>query len=266
MNIGFIGGGNMADAMISAILKYRLVPAENISVSDIDTNKLKILENKYKISGLNNNQDLIQGKDVIILAVKPQILSDVIPALKARLKPDQLIISILAGKSINTLSKGLSHGCIIRAMPNTPAQIGEGMTVWTATTHVTPPQKKLASEIFGSMGEEVFVTDEKFLDMATAVSGSGPAYVFLFVESMVAAAIKLGWEPVTAQKLVIQTLKGSFSLLQKSGKSPGELRLMVTSPGGTTAEAIASFERGGFNDLIERSVRAAYEKAIKLGS
>jgi pyrroline-5-carboxylate reductase len=266
MKIGFIGGGNMAEAMISAILKNRLVPAENISVSDVDPNKLKLLKQKYKISGSNNNQDLAEGKDVIILAIKPQILADVMPALKVRLVPDQLIISILAGKSINTLSKGLSHSCLIRSMPNTPAQVGEGMTVWTATTRVSLSQKKLASEIFRSMGEEVFVTDEKFLDMATAVSGSGPAYVFLFVESMIAAAVKLGWEPGTAQKLVIQTLKGSLSLLQKSGKSPGELRTMVTSPGGTTAEAIASFEKGNFNDLVERSVRSAYEKAIKLGS
>jgi len=266
MKIAFIGGGNMAEAMISAIVGNNLTEAGDVTVSDIDGSKLKILKQKYKIIPAASNLIAIQGKDVIILAIKPQMLVEVMPGLKDQIKPAQLVISILAGKSIQTLSNGLAHHCIIRSMPNTPAQIGKGMTVWTATPQVTAKQKKLASKILGSMGVEIFVDNEKYLDMATAVSGSGPAYVFLFIESMISAAVKLGWAPEEAQKLVMQTLEGSADLLRKSGKSPQELRRMVTSPGGTTAEAIATFEKGGFTDLVSASVKAAYEKAKQLGS
>ena len=151
-------------------------------------------------------------------------------------------------------------------MPNTPAQIGEGITVWTATPQVTAQQKQWAASILGVMGVEIFVDDEKYLDAATAVSGSGPAYVFLFIESLTAAAEKLGFTPEVSQKLVMHTLLGSGHLLQKSGKTPQELRRMVTSPGGTTAEAIGVFENGGFKELIEKAVVAAHEKAKQLGS
>jgi len=154
-----------------------------------------------------------------------------------------LIISIIAGKSINTISSCLAHQSIVRSMPNTPAQIGEGMTVWTATSSVTPRQRRCAASILGVMGQEISVDDEKYIDMATAVSGSGPAYVFLFVESLIEAAVKLGFTPEVAQKLVMQTLLGSSHLLKTSGKSAQELRRMVTSPGGTTAEAIGVFEK-----------------------
>jgi pyrroline-5-carboxylate reductase len=266
MKIAFIGGGNMAEAMISSILKNNLASAKDVTVSDVDANKLKNLVQKYKLNELKDNLLAVEGKDVIILAVKPQVLAAVVPDLKGKLKPNQLVISILAGKSIKTIGEGLDHNCIVRSMPNTPAQIGEGMTVWTATSEVTEAQKQMASKLLGAMGTEIFVADEKYLDMATAVSGSGPAYVFLFVESMTAAAVKLGWTPEIAQKLVMQTLLGAGDLLQKSGKSPQELRRMVTSPGGTTAEAIAAFEKGGFAELVEKAVFAAYDKAKQLDS
>jgi pyrroline-5-carboxylate reductase len=266
MKIAFIGGGNMAEAMISSVLKNNIALAKDVTVSDIDSKKRNNLEQKYKLTALNENLLAIEGKDVIILAVKPQVLAAVVPDLKGKLKPNQLVISILAGKSIKTIGEGLDHNCIVRSMPNTPAQIGEGMTVWTATSEVTEAQKQMASKLLGAMGTEIFVADEKYLDMATAVSGSGPAYVFLFVESMTAAAVKLGWTPEIAQKLVMQTLLGAGDLLQKSGKSPQELRRMVTSPGGTTAEAIAAFEKGGFAELVEKAVFAAYDKAKQLDS
>jgi pyrroline-5-carboxylate reductase len=266
MKVAFIGGGNMAEAILSAILRQNLASPEDISVSDIDVVKRTNLKDKYNINVTDNNVQAVQGRDVIVLAIKPQILAEVTPLLKGRLKPSQLVISILAGKSVGTLTSGLSHNCIVRSMPNTPAQIGEGLTVWTATPQVTPDQKKLAAQILGVMGREIFLDDEKYLDMATAVSGSGPAYVFFFIESLVSAAIKIGWSPEIAQELIMQTLLGAGHLLQKSDKTPQELRRMVTSPGGTTAEAIAVFEQGGFSELIEKGVRAAYEKAVKLGS
>jgi pyrroline-5-carboxylate reductase len=266
MKIGFIGGGNMAEAILSAILRKNLAAPEDISVGEIVPARRVFLDKTYQVAVTEDNRVAAEGKDIIILAIKPQTLADAMAGLKGYVKSNQLVISIIAGKSIATIAGGLNHNCIVRSMPNTPAQIGEGMTVWTATPRVTDQQKQWTASILGVMGMEIFVDDEKYLDMATAVSGSGPAYVFLYVESMVAAAVKLGFTPSIAQKLVLQTLLGSGHLLQKSGKSPQELRRMVTSPGGTTAEAIATFEQGGFADLVSRAVTAAYEKAKKLGS
>jgi pyrroline-5-carboxylate reductase len=266
MKIGFIGGGNMAEAMLSAILRKNLAAPEDISVSDILAARRVYLDKAYEVAVTENNVEAAQGKDIIILAVKPQVLGDVLAGMKGRLQETQLVISIVAGKSIGTISSGLSHHCIVRSMPNTPAQIGEGMTVWTATPQVKEQQKRWTAAILGVMGVEVYADEEKYLDMATAVSGSGPAYVFLFVESMIAAAVKVGFSPEVAQKLVMQTLMGAGLLLQKSGKTPQELRRMVTSPGGTTAEAIATFEQGGFASLVASAVTAAFEKSKKLGS
>ena len=244
----------------------QLASAGDITVSDMAEARRTYLEQKYQITVTPDNKQAIQNKDIVVLAIKPQNLADVMTGLKGLIKSTQLVISIIAGKSIRTISTGLDHGCIVRSMPNTPAQIGEGMTVWTATPQVTALQKKLAASILGVMGMEIYADDEKYLDMATAVSGSGPAYVFLFIESLTTAAEKLGFSPEVAQKLVMQTLLGSGHLLQKSGKTPQELRRMVTSPGGTTAEAISVFEAGGFADLVSKAVTAAHEKAQKLGS
>jgi pyrroline-5-carboxylate reductase len=266
MKIGFIGGGNMAEAILSAILREKLASSGDIAVSDVAEARRSYLEGKYTVKVMSDNKEILPDNDVIVLAIKPQTLTDVMTGIKGLIKPQQLVISIIAGKSIRTISTGLDHNCIVRSMPNTPAQIGEGMTVWTATPQVNARQKKLAAAILGVMGLEVYVDDEKYLDMTTAVSGSGPAYVFLFVESMISAAEKLGFTPEISQKIVMQTLLGSSHLLEKSGKPPQELRRMVTSPGGTTAEAIATFEQGGFAELVSRAVTAAYEKAKKLGS
>jgi pyrroline-5-carboxylate reductase len=252
--------------MLSAILKAALVSQSDLTVSEIDESRRIKFEQKYHVNIISDNRKAIQGQDIVILAIKPQVLAAVMSELRGQLESDQLVISIIAGKNINTINTGLTHNCIVRSMPNTPAQIGEGMTVWTATPLVTTRQKKWAASILGAMGVEIFIADEKYLDMATAVSGSGPAYIFLFVESMVDAAIKLGFTPEVAQKLVMQTLLGASHLLQQSGKAPAELRRMVTSPGGTTAEAIAAFEKGGFAELVSRAVTAAYEKAKQLGS
>ncbi len=266
MKLAFIGGGNMAEAILSAILAKGLAKADEVKVSDVVESKRTILKQKYQIEVTDNNIEAVKGKDIVILAIKPQIFAEVAPQLIGQLKTGQLVISILAGKNIKTLSSGLAHDCIVRSMPNTPAQIGEGMTVWTATPQVQPQQKAWTASILGVMGQEISVDDEKYLDMATAVSGSGPAYVFLWVEAMTEAAVKLGFTPEVANKLVMQTLLGSAHLLQKSGKAPAELRRMVTSPGGTTAEALGVFEKGGFNALVSQAVTAAYEKAKKLGS
>jgi pyrroline-5-carboxylate reductase len=266
MRIAFIGGGNMGEAMISAVVGKKLASPLDVTVSDIDVNKLSQLKTKYGINVTDNNRRAVANSDIIVMAIKPQNLDAVMTGLKGQLKPSQLVLSIIAGKRIGTLSAGLDHKCIVRTMPNTPAQIGRGISVWTATAQVSSAQKTSAAAILGSMGAEVLVDDEKYLDMATAVSGSGPAYVFLFVEAMTAAAVRIGVPQEMAEKLVIHTLQGAGELITRSGKSPAELRRMVTSPGGTTAEAIAWFEKGNFSELVAGAVNAAYEKAKKLGS
>lgn len=265
MKIAFIGGGNMAEAMISAIVEKGLSFPESVTVSDIKEERQQHLKRKYGVNVTGDNRSAAANAEVVILAIKPQNLTEVLSELSGQLKPTQLVLSIIAGARINAIASGLKHCCVVRAMPNTPAQIADGMAVWTATSAVDHSQKKTAGAILGAMGKQIYVHDEDFIDKATAVSGSGPAYVFLLAESLVEAAVKIGFPPEMAYELVLQTLVGSAHLLQKSGKPPAELRRMVTSPGGTTAEAIAQFEKGGFSDLVTRAVNAAYEKAKSLG-
>ncbi len=266
MKIAFIGGGNMGEAMVAAILEDGLAEPEAIQVSDVSQARLEHLEQKYSVAVAGSNLEAISGKDVVVLAIKPQNLTEVMAELDGKLKSSQLVLSIIAGAKIDTLSEGLKHGPIVRAMPNTPAQIGEGMSVWTATPAVTEEQKGLAGAILGAMGKELYVDDEGYLDMATAVSGSGPAYFFLMVESLVDAAVEIGLPREMAQELVLQTMLGSGRFIQQSGEEPAELRRKVTSPGGTTAEALLRLEKGRFSQLLIEAVKAAYDKARRLGS
>jgi len=265
MKIAFIGGGNMGEAMLSAILDKGISTSQAISVSDVDEARLKHLEQKYGVVVMGDNRLAVARGEVVVLAIKPQNLVEVMAELNGQLKPTQLVLSIIAGARIDTLRLGLNHSSIVRVMPNTPAQIGEGMSVWTASAEVTGQQKKWAGAILGTMGKEIYVDDEKYIDMATAISGSGPAYFFLMVESLVDAAVHIGLPQDIAQELVVQTMLGSGHFIQKSGKTPAELRKMVTSPGGTTAEALLQFEKGEFTELVKQAVKAAYNKAKRLG-
>ena len=213
---------------------------------------------------MSSNQAAVEKAEVVVLAIKPQNLAEAIAELNGKLKPSQLVLSIIAGAKIDTLRLGLNHNQIIRVMPNTPAQIGQGVSVWAATENVTQEQKRQAQIILSAMGKEIFVADEGYLDMATAVSGSGPAYVFLFAEALVSAAVEIGLPPDMARELVLETLVGSTNFAKGSEKNLAELRRMVTSPGGTTAEALSCLERGEFRALVARAVKAAYSKAKRL--
>ncbi len=256
----------MGEAMLSAVLDKGLSTPEAISVSDTAEARRQYLEQKYGVAVMSSNRQAIGRGDVVVLAIKPQHLVGVMTELNGQLKPVQLVLSIIAGVRIDTLRQGLNHRCVVRAMPNTPAQIGEGMSVWAATPEVTELQKGWAGSILGAMGKEIYVDDERYIDMATAVSGSGPAYVFLFMESLVDAAVHIGLPRGMAQELVLETILGSGHFVQRSGKPLAELRRMVTSPGGTTAEALLQLEKGGFSELVKQAVRAAYNKAERLGS
>jgi pyrroline-5-carboxylate reductase len=265
MKIAIIGGGTMGEAVLSAILERKLSTSEAISVSDISEERRQYLKSQYGVIVTENNREAIQGKDVVVLAIKPQNLAEVMAPLDGFLEPNQLILSIIAGAGISTLCQGLSHRYVVRAMPNTPAQIGAGISAWAATTEVTREQKGWARTILEAMGKEICFDDEKYLDMATAVSGSGPAYFFLLAESLVDAAVHIGLPRDAAEEMVLQTMLGSAQLLEKSGKAPAELRQNVTSRGGTTAQALQVFEEGGFSQLVKEAVRAAYKRAKELG-
>ena len=266
MKVAFIGGGNMGEAMLSAILEKGITTPNAVWVSDISESRREYLKQRYGVVVFGINRMVAdQSNDVIILAIKPQNLAEVMAELNGQLKPTQLVLSIIAGARIDSLRLGLNHSSIVRVMPNTPAQIGEGMSVWTASAEVTEQQKEWAGSILGAMGKEIYVDDEKYIDMATAISGSGPAYFFLMVESLVDAAVHIGLSRDIAQELVVETMLGSGHFIQKSGKAPAELRKMVTSPGGTTAEALLQFEKGEFTELVKQAVKAAYDKAKRLG-
>ena len=266
MKAAFIGGGNMGEAMLSAILKKGLSTPEAISVGDVNQARRQHLAEQYGVYATGSSLEALSRGDVVILAIKPQNLDEVMADIGGQIKSSQLVLSIIAGARIQTLRLGLKHNSIVRAMPNTPAQIGHGITVWTITAEVSKKQKAWAGSILGAMGREIYVADEKYLDMATAISGSGPAYVFLFMESLAQAAVAIGLPQDIAQELVSQTVLGSASFAQKSGKELAELRRMVTSPGGTTAEAIEVFEEGQLKELVKQAVAAAYTKAKKLGN
>jgi len=218
MKIAFIGGGAMGEAILAAVLNRGLSTPQTIWVSDVKDERRQYLQQTYQVSVTESNREAAVTGDIIILAIKPQNLPEVMPELNGRIKPGQLVLSIIAGARIDTLCKGIGHRQIVRAMPNTPAQIGEGISVWTATTEVNETQKEQARAILSTLGREIFVDDEGYLDMATAVSGSGPAYFFLFMECLVEAAIRIGFSQDTAQELVLQTMLGSGQLFKKSGK------------------------------------------------
>ena len=265
MKIAFIGGGTMGETMLSAILDKGLSTPKAITVSDIDNARRQYLAHKYQVTVTNNNQLAAEEGEVVVLAIKPQNLTQVTTELSGQLKPGQLVLSIIAGARLNTLSLGLNHNSVARVMPNTPARIGEGISVWTATAEVSQQQRERTVSILAAMGREIYVDDEKYIDMATAVSSSGPAYIFLIIESLTEAAVHIGLPQDMAQELVLQTVLGSMHFLQRSGKPPVELRRMVTSPGGTTAAALHELEIGGFIGLLKQAVIAAYNRARELG-
>jgi pyrroline-5-carboxylate reductase len=266
MKIAFIGGGNMGEAMIAALLEKKLASSGDICVADVSRERLDYLKGKYGVAVTGSNGEAVAGKDVIVLAVKPQSLPEVLAGLKGSVKASQLVLSIMAGVRINKIGDGLGHKRIVRSMPNTPAHIGSGVTGWTATSEVTFKQKDSARAILGAMGKEIYFDDEKYIDMVTAVSGSGPAYVFLLAESLIEAAVNIGLPREEAETLVVQMIFGSAKLLVKSGQPPVELRRNVTSRGGTTEAALKVFENGGFTGLVAEAVKAAYLRAKELGS
>ncbi len=263
--LSFIGTGVMAEAMIKAVLNQGLIEAKRIVGSGPREERARGLESTYGIVATTDNHQAARAGEIVILSVKPQVLPSVLEEVAGEIPPRSLVLSIVAGARISMIKGALNHDYIVRTMPNTPAQVGEGMTVWTATPEVTEEQRAQTQTILRAMGKEIYVRDEDYLDMATALSGTGPAYVFLFMEALIDAGVHLGFSRRVAQELVLQTLQGAVAFARQSTLHPAELRNMVTSPGGTCAEALYQLEKGALRTVLSRAVWAAYQKSRYLG-
>ncbi len=263
--IGFIGGGNMASSLISGLIASGHSP-QHLWVSDINPDTLKALAENLNVNTSASNDAVINEVDVVVLAVKPQILSSVAKSAAVLIQQKKpLVVSIAAGISQNSLSQWLgTETAIVRCMPNTPALVLTGATALHANARVTAEQRNLAENIMRSVGIALWVKDESELDAVTAVSGSGPAYYFLLMEAMEKAALELGLNEVTARLLVQQTALGAAKIALESSESPEQLRKRVTSPGGTTQRAIETFEQGGFTELVSKALHAARDRSVEM--
>jgi pyrroline-5-carboxylate reductase len=263
--ITFIGGGVMGEAMIAALLRQHQIDPQHITACDPIKERGEFLIKEFGVRYSADNVEGVQETDIIVLSVKPQFLDDVLAGLNGKIKTGVLIISIVAGVPIEKIMRGFEIETVVRVMPNTPARIGQGMSVWTATDAVSDIQRNQTRAILQSLGKEIFVEKEYFLDMATALSGSGPAYIFLFIEALIDAGVQMGFSHHVAKEMVLQTVSGSVELARQYPHHPAELKNMVTSPGGTTADALYQLEKGGFRAIISKAVFAAYQKSIALG-
>jgi pyrroline-5-carboxylate reductase len=265
MKLAFIGGGMMGEAIIAGVLNNGIAAASDISACDVVEARRQHLANTYGIEVSDDAAKASTSGDLVLLAVKPQDFAGAGGSLGGALNGRQTVMSIMAGVTIDSIRSSLKHDAVVRAIPNTPAQIGEGMTVWTATDAVDDSARQQIRSLLSVLGRELYVTDEKYIDMATAVSSSGPAYVFLVIEAMVDAAVHIGLRRDVATTMVLQTVAGSARYALETGKHPADLRNQVTSPGGTTAEGLLALEESGLRAAFTHAIEAAYEKAKALG-
>jgi pyrroline-5-carboxylate reductase len=259
--IATVGSGVMAEAMIAGLLRGALVEPDRLVASHPRADRREILASQYGIETVGSNADAVADADVVLLGIKPQMLARVRPALRR----GQLVLSIVAGATTAALTGILGHDEVVRAMPNTPARLGRGMTVWYATPVTSEEQRAQAAALLGALGQELEVDDERFVAMATAVSGTGPTYVFLVMEALIDAAVHLGFPRHVAHDLVVETLEGSTHFAKQSGDHPAVLRNMVTSPGGTSAAALHELESGRLRTVLSEAVWAAYRRTVELG-
>jgi pyrroline-5-carboxylate reductase len=264
MNIALIGAGAMGAAIVSAVIGAKVAQPSQVRAFDVSRERLRQVSDAYGIGAAQSAGDAVGGCDFAVLAVKPQDFAGAAAQIAGALG-GATAVSIMAGVTMHQLTAALNTQNVVRSMPNTPAQIGQGMTVWTATPQVSEAARQGVSAILGAMGKEAYVPEEKYLDMATGLSGSGPAYVFLFLEALTDAGVHIGLSRDLAWTMALQTVLGSARYAESTGKHPAELRNQVTSPGGTTAAALRAFEAGSFRSDVLEAVIAAYEKSKALG-
>ena len=267
--LGFIGGGNMAEAMIKGLLSASFIEAKNIFVSEPSEAKRDTLHAEYKIKVSADNRELVKKCDILILAVKPQIFQEVLVDICSLVDSDKLVISIAAGVPISIIDDALRGDknkkfSIVRTMPNTPALVQEGVTAIASGKHVNKTDVKIAHRIFEAVGRTVDVEEDQ-LDAVTGLSGSGPAYIFMLIEALSDAGVKMGLSREVSTTLTIQTVLGSAKLARESGKHPGELKDMVTSPGGTTISGLHALEEGSLRTTLMNAVEDATLRSRELG-
>jgi pyrroline-5-carboxylate reductase len=261
VKVAIIGGGVMGEAILGAAIERGVFDASHVTVCELLEHRRAQLHAEYGVGVTTDSSSCMEEADFVLLSVKPQEVHSVHGALR----PEALLLSIMAGVRIDSLRKEFRHNRIIRVMPNTPAAAKAGMSVWTATAEVSEPQRDLARGLLSAIGREIFVDDEKKVDMATAVSGSGPGYVFLMIEAMIEGAVTIGLTRKQAEEMVVQTVYGSAVYAQESGQSAANLRALVTSPAGTTAAGLLELERAGVRAAIIDCIGAAYARSIELG-
>jgi pyrroline-5-carboxylate reductase len=263
--IATVGSGVMAEAMIAGLLRGEIVRPGQVVASHPRPERREALEREYGIRTVPENAQAVESADVILLAIKPQMLNRVGREIGPHLRRGQLVLSVLAGATTAALTGILGHDQVVRSMPNTPARLGKGMTVWYATPETSEEQRAQAAALLEALGVQLEVDDERMVAMATAVSGTGPTYVFLVMEALIDAAVHLGFPRHVAHDLVIETLEGSTLFAKQSGMHPAELRNMVTSPGGTSAAALHELESGRLRTVLSEAVWAAYRRTVELG-
>ena len=263
--IATVGSGVMAEAMIAGILRGKLVEPDQVVASHPRAERREQLAREYGIRTVTSNVEAVEGADVILFGIKPQMLGRVGREIGPHLRRGQLVLSVLAGATTAALTGILGHDQVVRSMPNTAARLGKGVSVWYATPETTEAQREQAAALLSALGHQLEVDDEKMVAMATAVSGTGPTYVFLVMEALVDAAVHLGFPRHIAHDLVIETLEGSTLFAKQSGMHPAELRNMVTSPGGTSAAALHELESGRLRTVLSEAVWAAYRRTVELG-
>ena len=265
LRVSVVGAGTMAEAIIRGLLQRQVVAPGDVVASAPRAERRAYLAETYGLRAVAQNAEAVRDVDVVLLCVKPQTVPHVLPELREVLDTRQLVISIAAGVSLQTLESLSYHPAIVRSMPNTPAHVGEGMTVWVASHAVTPAQLAHTRTIFQALGRELQVDSEDFLDMATSISGCGPAYLFLVMEALTDAGVQIGLPRYIASELVTQTVLGAARLAQESARHPAALKNAVTSPGGTAAAALYQLEKGGLRPTMADAVMAAYQRSIALG-
>ena len=263
--VAFIGAGAMAEAMLAGMLARGVVGTEGIVASHPRAGRRDELHGRYGVALVEANREAARDADLVVLTVKPQVVRGVLADLRDMIVPEQVVLSIAAGVPLAAIVNGLGgHGAAARAMPNTPAQIGAGVSVWATTASVTQTQRAIIDTALHALGHAHYVEDERLVDMATALSGTGPTYTFLVMEALIDAGVHLGFSRHLAEQLVVQTMAGSVAFAAQSHKHPAELRNLVTSPGGTSAEAIYQMEKGGLRTVLSKAVHAAYQRTVML--
>jgi pyrroline-5-carboxylate reductase len=264
IRLAVIGTGVMGEAMMAGLVDRRLIDAARVVCSHPRAERRDALVAAHGVGVTADNVAAASTADIVLLAVKPQMLAPVLAELRGTLREDQLVVSVIAGASTHALATNLQHPAVVRTMPNTPAQIGQGVTVWFATGSVDDRGRARVRAMLSALGREFEVHDERQVAMATAVSGTGPTYVFLFIEALTDAAVHLGFPRHVARELVLDTMSGSAEFALRSGRHVAELRDMVTSPGGTSAEALYELEKGRLRTVVSDAVWAAFERTLQL--